>query len=364
MVPMATWPRCVSCMWPRGRGRVSNWRRRWRQTDDQADADKPGRERHWVSTAGESQGKPRIYQATQGPCQANFPGKRDSKQSRPMIDPQTTLGELKELVREFSRGRDGTVPRPEGPRGGPRAARSANCSNISGIAHEPIAAALADTGSIGRSPTSWPTASGWCCGWPTSAGWTSRRVGEKVEAGRVEVSRSRHVFRSPRQVHGVSRSSGAKRRRNRILRARMRSVVRRGWGWWIWSPRPVLKICPSPLTSRVPDESRCRPARQAEQRPPARHPRPEADRPAPPARLPRSPRGGPCWSRCSRSASTPPTARSTRPSTATPRPAATTWSSATRASARSSRSATRSPRSSPATTSPAPSAGPAARSST
>ena len=59
---------------------------------------------------------------------------------------------------------------------------------------------------------------------------------------------------------------------------------------------------------------------QAEQRPPARHPRPEADRPAPPARLPR-PRGARrCWSRCSRSASTPPTARSTRPSTATPRP--------------------------------------------
>ena len=87
------------------------------------------------------------------------------------------------------------------------------------------------------------------------------------------------------------------------------------------------------MIRRLSDESRCRPARQAEQRPPARHPGSEADRPAASRTSAGSPKGGPCWSRCSRSASTPPTARSTRPSTATPRPGASISSSATRASA-------------------------------
>ena len=89
------------------------------------------------------------------------------------------------------------------------------------------------------------------------------------------------------------------------------------------------------LASRLLDESRRRPPRQAEQRPPAGHPGPEADRPAASARLPH-PRGarGPGEGAPDRGRRHRP--RDQRgPLRQRPARAATTSSSATRASARS-----------------------------
>jgi len=100
---------------------------------------------------------------------------REASRAPTMIDQRTTIGELKDLVRTFSRERGlGTVPPPQGPGRPPWRARSARSSSTSATAAtRPSPPPSTSPTTVVSWRTSWPTASGCCSAWPTSARSTS-----------------------------------------------------------------------------------------------------------------------------------------------------------------------------------------------